>query len=283
MQTIDPAAEEPKGKAHRLRRIAWTIGGAIVCIAISLIIVSLLFSEPERATGVASHSEDQAVAGSKAESEALPPAREHLAPESVAPPVAAVPVQPRAPEQGPEPAPQSSGQVGLLPPTPPAAVTNRPAEPKRVESRPAEPKRVEPRPAEPKRAEPRPAEPKPAASTRRPAQAPAASGHVAQIVLSSEAARFGQGDPISSPIVLAGGQEKRLVLYTELRGLAGHTVSHQWRHEGRTVAVIPFKVGGDRWRAHSNKRVTSDMKGEWQAVVVDSDGTVLASRSFVVR
>jgi hypothetical protein len=106
---------------------------------------------------------------------------------------------------------------------------------------------------------------------------------VAQIVLSSEAARPGEGDPISSPIVLAGGEETRVELYTDLRGLAGQTVSHRWQYEGRTLAVIPFKVGGDRWRVHSNKRVTGSMKGSWQAVVVDEHGTTLASRNFVVR
>jgi hypothetical protein len=258
MQTIDPADEEPKGKAPRLRRLAWSIGAAIVCIAIGLLILYLLLREPHRATDLASHRENPAVEDLQAKPETVLPAPEPLAPDTVTPPVASAPAEPEALKQSPGPAPQPSGGVGSPPSTPPAAVAIRPAQP-------------------------RPAEPRPAANMRRPAQAPAASGHVAQIVLSSEAARLGQGDPISSPIVLAGGQEKRLVLYTDLRGLAGHTVSHQWRHEGRTVAVIPFKVGGDRWRAHSNKRVTSGMKGEWQAVVVDSDGTVLASRSFVVR
>jgi hypothetical protein len=275
MQTIDPAAEETKVKVHRPRRIAWSIAAVIVCIAIGLIILSLLSSEPERSTGVASRGEDPAVARSTAESETALPAREHLVPESAAPAVGAVPPQPPAPEQPPEARPHPSGQVGLLPPAPPAAVA--PVQPK-----PAEPRRAELKPAEPRRAEPRPAAPRPAASIRRPAQTPTPSAHVAQIVISSEAARYGD-DPISSPIVLAGGQEKRLVLYTDLRGLAGRTVSHRWQHEGRTVAVIPFKVGGDRWRVHSNKRVSSGMKGEWQALVVDSDGTVLASRSFVVR
>jgi Protein of unknown function (DUF2914) len=253
MQTIDPATGETKGKAHRPRRLAWSIGAAIVCIATSLIILSLLLREPDRATGVASPSEDPAVENPKVKSETVSPAREHLAPDTVTPPVAAVPPEPEALEQSSEPAPQTSSGVGSLPPTPPAAVAIRPAEPR------------------------------PAANIRRPAQTPAASGHVAHIVLASEAARPAEGEPISSPIVLAGGQEKRVVLYTELRGLAGQTVSHRWQYEGRTVAVIPFKVGGDRWRVHSSKRLTGSMKGSWQAVVVDSQGTTLASRSFVVR
>jgi hypothetical protein len=253
MQTIDPASGETKKKAHWPRRLAWSIGAAIVCIAISLMILSLLLREPDRATGVASHNEDSAVENLQLQSETVFPAREYLAPDTVTPPVAGIPAEPEALEQSPKPTPQTSGGVGALPPKPPATAAIRPAEPK------------------------------PTANIRRQAQAPAASGHVAHIVLASEAARPAEGEPISSPIMLAGGQEKRVVLYTELRGLAGQTVSHRWQYEGRTVAVIPFKVGGDRWRVHSNKRVTSGMKGSWQAVVVDAHGTTLASRSFVVR
>jgi Protein of unknown function (DUF2914) len=264
MQTIDPADGETQGKTRRLRRLAWSIGAAVVCIAISLIILSLLLREPDRATGVASHSEDSAVENLQVEPETLFPSREHLAPDTITPPVVAVPAQPEALEQSPEPTPQPSPHVGLLPPAPP-------------------PPAVAIRPAEPRRAESTPAEPKSAPKIRRPAQIPAASGHVAQIVLASDAGRPGEGDPISSPIVLAQGQEKRIVLYTDLRGLAGQTVSHRWEYEGRTVAVIPFKIGGDRWRVHSNKRVTGSMKGSWRAVVVDAHGTTLASRSFVVH
>ena len=72
------------------------------------------------------------------------------------------------------------------------------------------------------------------------------------------------------------------MLYTELRGLAGQTVSHRWLRNGQTVAVISFKVEGDRWRVHSNKRVTPDMAGAWQVLVVDSRGATLASQSFAV-
>ena len=92
-----------------------------------------------------------------------------------------------------------------------------------------------------------------------------------------------EDEPISSPVVIGPRQEKRVALYTELRDLAGQTVFHRWERRGQTMAVIPFKVGGDRWRVHSSKRLTSALKGQWQVVVTDSHGAILAGRSFVVR
>src|SRR5512132_3718133 len=107
-------------------------------------------------------------------------------------------------------------------------------------------------------------------------------GQVARIVLSSGPGDF-QSDPINSPIVVAPGQEKSVVLYTELRDLAAQTVFPRWQRGGQTMAVIPFRVGGDRWRVHSSKRMTSALKGQWQVVVTDSRGATLAGRNFVVR
>jgi hypothetical protein len=106
---------------------------------------------------------------------------------------------------------------------------------------------------------------------------------VARIVLSSGSGGDAESAPITSPVVVAPGQQKRVVLYTELRHLAGQTVSHRWERRGQTMAVIPFKVKGDRWRVHSSKTLTPALKGSWQVVVTDSQGAILAGRSFVVR
>jgi len=108
-------------------------------------------------------------------------------------------------------------------------------------------------------------------------------GQVARIVLTFGSERGAYRDPISSPIVVGPGREKRVVLYTELRGLAGETISHRWERDGQTIAVMPFQVRGDRWRVHSSKRLTPDLRGSWRVVVTDSHGATLASRSFLVR
>jgi hypothetical protein len=105
---------------------------------------------------------------------------------------------------------------------------------------------------------------------------------VARIVLTFGSERGAHRDPISSPIVVGPGREKRVVLYTELRGLAGETISHRWERDEQTMAVVPFQVRGDRWRVHSSKRLTPALRGSWRVVVTDSHGATLASRSFVV-
>lgn len=268
MQTIQPASIEPKRDARRLRPVALSVGAAVVCIAISLIVVLLLVRQPERTTGVVSGSEAPAVPSLAAQSpsivpEAVAPGRERLAPATVAPPVTALDSEPDDQGSIPQSMPYPSGEagevaspppsVGVVEPQPKSALTNRP-------------------------------DTKAGSLVPRPSRTgQAATGKVAHMVLAFAAARPADGDPITSPIVLEAGQEKRVMLYTELRDLAGQAVSHRWQHAGRTVAVIPFEVKGDRWRVHSTKRLTAELKGDWQVTVVDGHGATLASRSFVVR
>lgn len=259
MRTIDPVSSESNRGARRLRPLALSIGAAIVCAAISLIILFLLLRQPDRAAGVVSRGEAPAVQLPAIVPETSAPPRERLGPDPVMPPATVLPPGPEAPVDISRPLSQASDEAGYLAPPPPRAAPS-------------------------KRAETKPPESKSAAVVRRPPQTRAATtGQVSEILLAFAAARPAEGDPITSPILLGSGQEKRLMLYTELRDLAGQTVSHRWQHEGRTVAVIPFQVRGDRWRVHSTKRLSAELKGSWQVIVVDGHGATLASRSFVVR
>jgi Protein of unknown function (DUF2914) len=258
MRTIDPVSSEPNRGARRLRPLALSIGAAIVCVAIGLVVLFLLLRQPDRAAGVASRGGAPAVQLPAIVPETSAPPRERLAPEPVMPPATILPSEPETPVEISRPLSQPSGEAGYLAPPPSPATASKPAETK-------------------------PPETKSAALVRRPPRSRATTGQVSEIVLAFAAARPAEGDPITSPIVLGAGQEKRVMLYTELRDLAGQTVSHRWQHEGRTVAVIPFEVKGDRWRVHSTKRLSAELKGSWQVIVVDGHGATLASRSFVVR
>ena len=259
MRTIDPVSSEPNRGARRLRPLALSIGAAIVCVAISLAILFLQLRQPDRAAGVASPGEAPAAQLPAIVPETSAPPRERLAPDPVMPPATVLPSEPEAPADISRPLSQASDEAGYLAPPPPRATASKPAETK-------------------------PPETKSAALVQRPPQSRATTtGQVREVVLAFAAARPAVGDPITSPIVLGAGQEKRLMLYTELRDLAGQTVSHRWQHEGRTVAVIPFEVKGNRWRVHSTKRLSAELKGSWQVIVVDGHGATLASRSFVVR
>lgn len=90
-------------------------------------------------------------------------------------------------------------------------------------------------------------------------------------------------DRLPSPIVVSDGRIDRIMFFSEVRDLAGRTLSHRWERGGRTMADVPFAIGGNTWRMHSSKRVTPAMTGSWRVVVVDTDGAELASVPFVLE
>ncbi len=69
--------------------------------------------------------------------------------------------------------------------------------------------------------------------------------------------------------------------FSDLRNLAGETVTHRWEFEGSVIAEIPFAVGGSRWRVHSSKNLLPEWVGEWTVSIVNSGGQVLATDTFV--
>jgi len=68
---------------------------------------------------------------------------------------------------------------------------------------------------------------------------------------------------------------ERVYFYTELRNLAGQTVTHRWQHGGQTVLEIPFEVKAARWRVWSSKEIQPGVTGELTVLVVDGNGKEL--------
>lgn len=88
-------------------------------------------------------------------------------------------------------------------------------------------------------------------------------------------------EPVDSLDSVASGQS--VYGFSEVRGLAGRSVEHRWQHEGRTVASLRLKIGGDRWRVHSRKPSAAGDKGQWELLVLDDEGTVIGRTPFVVE
>jgi hypothetical protein len=74
--------------------------------------------------------------------------------------------------------------------------------------------------------------------------------------------------------------DTRVYFFTELKGMAGQTVTHRWEHNGKVMAEVPLEVGSDRWRTFSSKTLDPGQTGEWKASVVDAGGSTLSASTF---
>ena len=68
--------------------------------------------------------------------------------------------------------------------------------------------------------------------------------------------------------------------FTELTDLQGHTVTHQWTYNAKIMFERSFEVNGARWRVWTSKKFLPEWSGTWTVNVLDSDRSVLTSKSF---
>ena len=74
--------------------------------------------------------------------------------------------------------------------------------------------------------------------------------------------------------------KSRIYFFTELRGMAGHSITHRWEQGGEVRAEVKFEIGGDRWRVWSSKNLQNRWLGEWTVSVVDAGGNVMSQEKF---
>lgn len=86
-------------------------------------------------------------------------------------------------------------------------------------------------------------------------------------------------EPIDKVGQLTNDKEK-IYFFTEVKGMAGKTITHRWEHAGDVKAEVSFKVGSDRWRVWSSKNLQPHWVGEWIVSVVDDSGNTLVEESM---
>ena len=86
-------------------------------------------------------------------------------------------------------------------------------------------------------------------------------------------------EPVDKVGQLTNDKEK-IYFFTEIKGMAGHTVTHRWEHAGDVKAEVSFNVGSDRWRVWSSKKLQPDWVGEWIVTVIDDTGKTLTEESM---
>jgi len=86
-------------------------------------------------------------------------------------------------------------------------------------------------------------------------------------------------EPVSELKTVTNDASK-VYFFTELLGLSGHTITHRWEYNNRTLAEVAFEIGADRWRTWSSKSILPGWTGTWTVSVLDEGGNVIEQSEF---
>lgn len=87
-------------------------------------------------------------------------------------------------------------------------------------------------------------------------------------------------EPVIMVDSIDSGSYNSISFFTELNDLTGHNVTHQWTYNDEVMFEKTFEVKGDRWRVWTSKTLIPSWTGDWTVKVLDTDRTVIASKSF---
>jgi hypothetical protein len=107
--------------------------------------------------------------------------------------------------------------------------------------------------------------------------------HIKRSLLTSKIVNREPVDDLGDNILVNDTNSKQLYFFTEIVGLSGQTIYHQWRYKGELMAELELPVGSDRWRTYSSKRIGAHLTGKWVIDVLDNQGNVIASKAFTCR
>lgn len=87
-------------------------------------------------------------------------------------------------------------------------------------------------------------------------------------------------EPLTQVESIRSNLYTEISFFTELTNLGGHTVTHQWIYSDKIMFEKSFEVNGDRWRVWTSKQFLPEWSGSWTVNVLDTDRSVLKSKSF---
>ena len=87
-------------------------------------------------------------------------------------------------------------------------------------------------------------------------------------------------EPVIMVDSIDSGSYTSISFFTELNGLSGHNITHQWTYNDKVMFEKTFEVKSARWRVWTSKTLIPSWTGSWTVNVLDGDRAVLASNSF---
>lgn len=107
---------------------------------------------------------------------------------------------------------------------------------------------------------------------------------IARMSVTTSVTNLEPGPTMDSPLRLSSGQKRTIYYFTELRGLDGRTIIHQWEWNGRVIHRRELHPHSQAWRAYSGLPITGDTPGWWTVSAIDAKtGSVLAESHFEVE
>ena len=72
----------------------------------------------------------------------------------------------------------------------------------------------------------------------------------------------------------------KIYFFTNIRNLAGDTITHRWIYKDKVKAEISFNIKGDRWRVWSSKNIWHTWTGKWTVEVINQHNQVLLVKTI---
>ncbi len=107
--------------------------------------------------------------------------------------------------------------------------------------------------------------------------------HVGRARLTTNVVNREPVDQLGARVDIPSTGEDFVYFFTEIRGMAGRTVTHRWQYGGNVVASVPFQIGSDRWRVYSRKGIAAGQTGPWTVTAVGPNGSELARATFTAE
>jgi hypothetical protein len=87
-------------------------------------------------------------------------------------------------------------------------------------------------------------------------------------------------EPVIMVDSISADSYNSISFFTELNGMSGKTVTHQWMFDDKVMFEKSFEIGADRWRVWTSKTLIPSWTGTWTVKVLNADGSVLERKSF---
>jgi hypothetical protein len=87
-------------------------------------------------------------------------------------------------------------------------------------------------------------------------------------------------EPVAMVDSIDSSSSNSISFFTEVNNMSGETVTHQWTLHDKIMFEKTFEVKAERWRVWTSKTLIPAWTGTWTVNVLDTERTLLASKSF---